>query len=252
MPHDIQAVIFDLGSTLIYFDGIWPEVMEAANQGLLNHLIQQGIQVDEQPFLDEFRSRLDEYYAQRETEFIEYTTAHILSSLLADLGYADVSKNVLTPALEKLYAVTQTHWKVEEDAKPTLQLLREQGYRMGILSNAADDADVQALVDKAGVRPYMDFVLSSAACGIRKPNPRIFDMALEHWNFAPEQVAMVGDTLGADILGAKNAGLFSIWLTRHAEKAANRDHLDTIRPDASVASLADLPALLKEIENKGD
>jgi len=239
-----KAVLFDLGGTLIYFDGAWHEVMQSANQELLAHLNQQGFKSDRHSFLDEFQQKLEEYYTQREAEFIEYTTARILRDMLSDLGYTDVTPEMLAPALEKLYAVSQAHWKPEPDAQSTLEALRDSGLRLAVVSNASDDADVQTLVNNAGLRPYLDFVLSSAACGIRKPNPRIFEIALEHWRLPREGVAVVGDTLGADILGAQNAGLTSIWLTRRADTPANRDHLDTIKPDATIATLADLPAML--------
>jgi HAD superfamily hydrolase (TIGR01662 family) len=128
-----------------------------------------------------------------------------------------------------------------------LGALRKAGYRLGMISNASDDADVQALIDKAGVRPYFEVILTSAAVGIRKPNPRIFHMALERLGTSPGKTAMVGDTLGADILGANNAGMFSIWITRRADVPDNRAHLDTIRPDAVIDTLSDLPRLLESL-----
>lgn len=240
----IKAVIFDLGSTLIYFDGDFPEVARDADEQLLAHLQEQGMQLDPGQFLGEFRKRLNDYYVQRDTEFVEHTTNYILRTLLAELGYPNVSEEALHSALERLYAVSQEYWLAEEDTLPTLEALRQAGYRMGIISNAADDADVQTLVDKAQVRPYMDFVLSSAACGVRKPNPAIFKIAMKNWDFEPQEVAMVGDTLGADILGAYFAGLYSVWITRRADKAGNHDHLDTIQPNASIATLGELPELL--------
>ncbi len=246
MKHAIQAVLFDLGGTLIYFDGNWAEVAETANRELYLHLQKQGLQVDAEHFLGELRVRLQEYYRQRDTEFIEYTTLRVLRSLLADLGYPHLAEDGLAPALKKLYAVSQAHWKLEEDALPTLEKLRSAGFRMGVISNAADDADVQTLVDNAGIRGYLDFVLSSAACGIRKPNPRIFEIALEHWRLSPGEAVMVGDTLGADILGARNAGLYAIWITRRADKPANRDHAGTIQPNARIGTLAELPSLLEK------
>jgi FMN phosphatase YigB (HAD superfamily) len=63
-------------------------------------------------------------------------------------------------------------------------------------------------------------------------------------NLHPQQVAMVGDTLGADILGAKNAGIYSIWITRRANTPANRAHAETIIPDARISELCELPSLL--------
>lgn len=244
MAHAIKAVLFDLGGTLIYFDGNWAEVAEAANQELYLHLQQQGLKVASKVFLDEFRSRLEEYYLQRDTEFIEYTTTYVLRTLLADLGYPELSRGSLDPALKVLYSVSQAHWRLEEDARSTLERLRGSGYRMGLISNASDDADVQRLVDNAGIRGYFDFVLSSAACGIRKPNPRIFELGLQHWSLPPSEAVMVGDTLGADILGARNAGLTSIWITRRADKPGNRDHAGTIQPDLVIETLAELPEYL--------
>ena len=102
-------------------------------------------------------------------------------------------------------------------------------------------------MDKAGICPYFDQVLTSAALGIRKPDPRVFQPLLDRWGLPPERVAMVGDTLGADILGARNAGLFSIWIKRRADTPANRAHADTIRPDATINQLSDLPALLDQL-----
>ncbi|MEX1247294.1 MAG: HAD family hydrolase [Anaerolineales bacterium] len=244
MAGPVKGVLFDLGGTLIYFDGDWPDVVKAANQELLSYLQALGLQLDPQRFINEFRVSLEEYYVQRESEFIEYTTARVLRTLLAEMGYPDLDPAILAPALKKLYAVSQAHWKREEDALPTLQTLRAAGYRMGVISNASDDADVQTLVENAGIRGYFDFVLSSAACGIRKPNPYIFEIGLRHWGFDPHQVAMVGDTLGADILGARNAGLYSIWITRRADNPGNRDHAGTIQPDAQVHTLAEVPGLL--------
>lgn len=243
-----DGLFFDLGNTLIHFEGAWPEVMRQADAQLLAHLQQAGFRLDETRFLSEFRARLTAYYVQREAEFIEYTTAQVLRSLLADLGYPNVSLEQLRPALRGLYAASQAHWKREDDTLATLQALRDGGYRMGIISNAGDDEDVQTLVDNAGIRPFFELVLSSAACGIRKPNPRIFEIALEQLDLQASRAAMVGDTLGADILGARNAGVYSIWLTRRADAPGNRDHDDTIQADASIATLAELPGLLESLK----
>ena len=247
MPSKIRALVFDLGNTLIYFEGAWPEVMQKADQELLVSLNAAGLELDEANFLQLFRQRLNEYYKQREAEFIEHTTAYVLRNVLQEMGANEVDEQVLESSLKSLYAVTQQHWRVEDDSIPTLTALRQEGYPIGFISNAGNDADVQHQVDGGQLRSYTDFVLSSAACGVRKPNPRIFEIALQNWDFAPEQVAMVGDTLGADILGARNAGLFSIWLTRHADTPANREHADTIHADAQIETLSELPALLTSL-----
>jgi len=244
-PFD--ALLFDLGNTLIYFDGDRPLVFAQADAELLHHLKLAGLNLEEEAFLKDFRTRLSDYFTERESAFIEYTTAHILRTLLADWGYAQVPAGLIRTVLRAMYAVSEAHWQLEADTISTLSLLHREGYRLGIISNASDDDNVQALVDKAGIRQYFDFILSSAAAGIRKPNPRIFSLALENWGIPPDRVAMVGDTLGADILGAKNAGLFSIWLTRRADVPANRAHADTLQSDAVISTLSELVELLAQM-----
>jgi HAD superfamily hydrolase (TIGR01549 family) len=244
LKNRFAVVLFDLGSTLIYFNADWTRIFPESTDRLLDTLRISGLELEEALFLASFQEQIRAYYVERETEFIEYTTAYILRRVLSDFGYPDPAEALLRSALAEMYAVTQQYWKVEADAHHTLDLLKRDGYRLGLISNAGDDADVQRLVDNAGIRPYFDVILTSAAQGIRKPNPRIFWTALEELDANPSQAAMVGDTLGADILGAKNAGIYSIWITRRASTPANLAHQDTIRPDAIIATLDELPVLL--------
>jgi putative hydrolase of the HAD superfamily len=250
VPYSFKAVIFDLGNTLIHFTGAWPEVMVRADSALVEHLQASGLGLEKNNFLLEFRTRLNAYYLERESEFIEYTTLYYLREILGELGHPDLSDVILKDALREYYAISQKNWLVEDDTLATLKTLIKSGYRLGLVSNAADDPDVQTLVDKAGIRPCFDLILTSATQGIRKPDPRIFNPLIESWSLAPERIAMVGDTLGADILGAQNAGLFSIWITRRADTPANRAHRGTIRPDAVIDRLSDLPALLDRLSSR--
>ena len=240
MTRRFDVILFDLGDTLMYFDDDFPAILSQCNLTLARYLGEAGLGLDETAFLAAFEDRINAYYQQRESEFLEYTTAYILRNLLAEWGYQDFPDSLIESALAAMYKVSQAHWVMEVDAIPTLRVLRQHGYRLGAISNVADDNNAQTLLDKSGMRPYFDIVVTSAALGIRKPNPKIFRHALAYWNCPPERAAMVGDTLGADVLGAHNAGLYSIWVTRRADNPGNRDHLDTIRPDLQVATLAEL------------
>lgn len=240
MHKTFDVILFDGGDTLFYFDGDMPQVLNECNLALVRYVSRAYPALDATSFLAAFESRMNAYYHERENEFVEHTTAYVLSSLLAEWGYNQVSQSFIDQAVKTMYRVSQKHWLPEQDAEPTLSELHQRGYRMGVVSNAADDRNVKMLVEKTGVSTYLDVIVTSAAVGIRKPNPRIFQAALAHWPVLPERAAMVGDTLGADILGAHNAGLFSIWLTRHADTPGNRDHLDTIIPDVQVDSLSKL------------
>lgn len=245
----IEAVLFDLGDTLIYFDAEWPDVFSEARQALLNSLQESGLDLG-QEFIDEFYARMLAYYRERDTEFIEHTMHYVLCAALTSRGLGGTPDEVLRSALRSFHKVTQSHWIPEADALPVLERLRSMGYRLALVSNGADDANTQVLVDKAGLRPYLEVIISSAAEGIRKPNPKIFINTLKMMNVPPERAVMVGDTLGADILGARNAGVFSVWVTRRANTPGNRAHADTIRPDAEIETLSELPELLIRLESE--
>ena len=74
-----------------------------------------------------FKSRLEVYYAEREAEFIEYTTAYLLKTTLAEYGYAEIPETVARPALAAMYAVTQDYWQPDPDAASTLETLTMPG-----------------------------------------------------------------------------------------------------------------------------
>ncbi len=241
-----EAIFFDLGDTLMYFDADWSDIFEQAMNELLRSLQEAGIDLD-QEFVAEFSQRMAEYYRERDTEFIEYTIKHVLKNILEEKGYPAVPDETLTNALADMHLITQAHWIPETDTIPTLKRLKTLGYRMALISNASDDPNTQVLVDKLGVREFFEVIVSSASQGVRKPNPKIFETALEQMNLTPNSVAMVGDTLGADILGARNAGLFGIWIKRRANTPGNLAHADTIIPDAQIELLSDLPDLLENL-----
>lgn len=241
-PFD--AVIFDLGSTLIYFDASWEDTIRSSVQELANELQASGLPLQRAAFIQRFRQEMNAYFEKRDTEFIEYTTRYVLQNVLEEFGYDDVPEETLRKALDAMYAVSQAHWQPEADAVPTLETLTAQGYRLGLISNAADHEDVQTLVDQAGIREYFEYILTSAGEGIRKPNPRIFRKMLHLLGVPPQRAVMVGDTLGADVLGARHAGMAGIWITRRADKPPNAAHRDTIHPDAVINSLTELPRVL--------
>jgi HAD superfamily hydrolase (TIGR01662 family) len=240
-----EVLLFDLGNTLLYFDGDWPEIVAFSRGILVDTLVKAGYRFERTLFEEELTLRLKEYYTNRETEFIEHTTEIILRDLLKKHGYDNLPHALIHKFLDSMYAVTQEHWILEEDAIPTLEILRASGYRLGILSNAGYDRDVQTLITRSGLRPFFEHTITSAAVGIRKPHPRIFKVAMDSFQANPFQVMMVGDTLGADILGAFNAGLASIWVRRRANTIDNRAHEHTIQADAIVETLSEIPGVLE-------
>lgn len=250
MPDDTCAlrfpyVLFDLGSTLIYFEGDWPTVMAQALQTSTEYLRSLGYNLDAKTFPLAYFTLIQDYYRKRNDKFIEYTSDQVLKEALRSSSYPQPPPEHLRQSLKIMYGVLQNHWFVEKDAVSTLETLRTRGHHLGIVSNAADDEDVQTLVDNAHLRPYFDFILTSAVAGVRKPSPKIFENALAGWNARPDQAVMVGDTVTADIAGANQLGIASVWIMRRADTPENRTFAKMYPPRATIYALSELPGLLE-------
>lgn len=243
MPRFLQAILFDLGDTLMYSPNPWPPVFERAGQALADSLCLSGLPIDCPAFGAEFREKLDEYYVDRDRNLSELSTTAVLGQLLAEKGHPGVPETHLRAALDNFYAITQQNWLLEADAAAALAGLQSAGYRLGLVSNAGDNRDVFQLVEKFDIERYFDFVLTSAACSYRKPHPRIFELALAHWGYMPDQAAMVGDRLDADVGGSKMLGMFAIWIKRRAKSQT----AGPTPPDAIVESLEAIPPLLASL-----
>jgi HAD superfamily hydrolase (TIGR01549 family) len=243
----IHGVIFDLGSTLIYseHDGSWNAILPRMRVDLLAHLQSAGYRLDPQAFLNRFTAKFDAFNRQRLTDWVEYTTSWILATTLEELGAPPPSPEVVAGALQAYYAFSESLWRPMPHAHATVQRLAGRGLKLGLISNAGDDANVQRLIDRADLRRYFDPIIVSAAVGVRKPNPEIFKRVLNAWQLKPDECVMVGDTLGADILGAQLTGLHNVWLTAQADHPANHAHAGNIVPEAEIASLAELPDLIE-------
>ncbi len=246
----IRGLIFDLGSTLIYnqHDLNWPRALDRMRGELLVHLQAAGYVIDPAPFLALFAAKVHQYSDQRMTDWVEYTTTWILTSTLEEMNLPAPPPEVARAALAAYYAYSESLWKPVPGLHETLDQLAAAGLRLGLISNAADEGNVQRLVDWADLRRYFDPIVVSAAVGLRKPNPAIFERVLRPWGLPPGEIAMVGDTLGADILGAQLSGLHSIWFTPYANHPANSAHRGNIIPEVEPDNFSDLPGLLARWE----
>lgn len=94
-----------------------------------------------------------------------------------------------------------------DDAIDTLSYFKERGYQNIILSNHIPE--LPEIVEQLGLSLYLSGCISSANVGYEKPNPKIFYYALEKYNY-PKETWMIGDSVVADIIGAKTVGMKSV------------------------------------------
>ncbi len=245
ISKNIHVVFFDAGDTLFYFDGDWEETLKQSIQTLWNSLNQKGFPLEERFFVKDFSRRMQTYHSDRDESMLEVTTSQVLIDALKDYGFPEIEPDLIWHALKEMYAISEAHWKLEEDAEETLQWLQAQGYRLGLISNASDREDVYTLLRQANILHYFELVQISAESGFRKPHPAMFQIGLDYFKVQPSECLMVGDRLELDIRGAKESGMASAWITRRVEMNDSQA-LVKFEPDLILSSLKDLKAHLKK------
>ncbi len=245
----IKGLIFDLGNTLMHFDGDWNEVIPSGTRALVEYLRADGIPMGETFGSDFVRNRRQGRELSARTD-VEYTAARALRDTLAQYGYQDVSEAIIEHGIAAFFAPEEAHWVTYPDAVQTLTGLRASGYRIGLISNATDDRFIQRVTRRAGLAEFMDPITSSAAMPYRKPDPRIFQHVLDYWHLPASSVVMVGDWPSTDILGAHRAGMLAILLDErwpappHLDTPVDDDHL--LEPDIIVYQLSQIQPIALE------
>ena len=101
----------------------------------------------------------------------------------------------------------------------------EPKYEMHIITNGFDE--IQELkLERSGIKKYFDKIITSESVGVKKPNPRIFDYALQSANALAEHSIMIGDNLEADVQGALNMNMKAIFC--NFEKQAINEEIISI------------------------
>ena len=82
-------------------------------------------------------------------------------------------------------------------------------YGLHIITNGFQEVQFGKLKN-ANIHHYFEHIINSESVGVKKPDPKIFNFALQLVNVSPEKTVMIGDNLEADILGAQNVGMHTI------------------------------------------
>lgn len=136
-------------------------------------------------------------------------------------------------------AERKKHPYVYKDTYAVLDELKNN-YQLLLITNGSPSLQKEKLTLTPEIKPYFDHIIISGAFGVGKPDPSIFDHAVELSGVQHHEVIMVGDNLNTDILGSERAGIKNVWIN-HDNKP-----ITTIQPTYEVKSLSEA---LKVIEN---
>jgi HAD superfamily hydrolase (TIGR01662 family) len=230
----IQAVLFDMFDTLMIIEknhAFYSPSLKSAHQVLVNN----GVDVKYAAFRDAYTKARDELYVKADMRLEEPHFNMRIANALEHLGYSfDANNKVVAEATNAFCEGFMEYVRIDENAKSALEKLRGR-YTLGIVSNFAIPECVDKLLVKHGLDKLFDVVVVSAAVNKRKPSPEIFQKALDKIGVTAENAVFVGDTADADIMGAKAAGMKTIFIERRLQKEAEQ-----ACPDRIIKSLNEL------------
>jgi putative hydrolase of the HAD superfamily len=210
-PAYIEVVFFDVGNTLLKphpsMEAICRHVLEQFGYTATDEELHRGIIAADRYY--EQRYWTDDSFWANEEDASEMWS-QMYSLLLDEIGI-DGDRAVMGRALYDYFGHGD-RWRTFPDVVPVFERLRGAGYRLGLISNW--DSRLAKLCFDMGLDRYLDSVVSSASIGLIKPDPHIFDVALERMGVAPERSVHVGDHYYADVLGARGAGIFPVLIDR--------------------------------------
>lgn len=154
------------------------------------------------------------------------------------LDYAMAAMGIADPVLRSRLMDDFLTPRLFPDALPTLQRLRASGLRLAILSNGSPMM-LTAACQAGGLDRLLHAVLSVEAAGVYKPHPSVYKLAVEHLGAEPGAIAFMTSN-GWDAAGAAAFGFRVAWVNRSKAVAERLP----AKPQAELASLAELPSLL--------
>lgn len=236
-----QMVLFDYGQTLIAeqkFDGVKgaEAVLRYATRNKY-HLTAEQVQVK----ANEINRELGKSNPEKRHLFqVEVPNTMFTPYLYESLGIEIALSNSENDTVFWDAAAPGTPTEGIEDF---LEYLKSRNIRTGVISNIAFAPSVVAeRIHRLLPGNTFEFIITSSNYIFRKPNKRIFDLALEKADLKPDEVWYIGDQYECDIKGALNAGLFSVWYTGAIDLPYTEDK--------SILTVSTWDALRMKMENE--
>jgi HAD superfamily hydrolase (TIGR01662 family) len=225
----IDAVLFDWGGTL----ATWHDIDLHSTWRSVATLL------DERR-ADELTARL---VAAESSVWRRSRDEHLSSTLEEVCLLADVA---MTPAaLAEYERQWDPHTELEPDAVDTLRAIRDQGVKVGVLSNTIWSRQRhEAIFARDGVLDLLDGAVYTSEIPYSKPHPEAFLAAMRAVGESdPSRCLFVGDRLFDDVWGAQNVGMRAAHVPHSAIPHEQIGHTEGT-PDATVQRLSELPPLI--------
>lgn len=203
LPTRVSTVLFDLGNTLRHLDHAYVAAVISEHGRPVDAAAVAAAEYRGKAAIDaELRARRIGTDASRQRPYFD--------TILDVLGVPTAARPAIEAAL-RTENMRDSLWRVmHADTPEVLATLGARGYRLGVVSNA--DGRVAAALDACGLAIHFSTVIDSHVAGVEKPDPRIFQLALDACDAAASETVYIGDIYEIDVQGAHNAGIAALLI----------------------------------------
>jgi putative hydrolase of the HAD superfamily len=236
----IDVVFLDAGETILHPHPSFPELFARTVQAAGHHVsVEDATAVQQRlaPHLVDLAEDTGVEHPSLHPEDSLRFWSYLYRRLLAEL---DIRDEDLVARLYSTFSSISSY-ALFDDVLPCLRVLTDEGYRLGLISNF--ELWLEEMLVELEVGDLFEVRVVSGAEGVEKPDPRIYELALERAGVRPEAAVHVGDSPALDVEPAAAAGMHTVLLDRLGRYP---DHAGAV-----IASLEDLPAILSKLDTRG-
>ncbi|MDF9744008.1 HAD family hydrolase [Natrinema salsiterrestre] len=200
-PDEWEAVFWDIGGVILALDS----VQEAHTEFVADLCERDGVDATVEEAIDTWRTTVGDYFRERDgTAFRSARDGYHLG-VEAIVG-EEIPRDEWEPHFD---GVVQDSIEPIAGAPETIERLAGRDIHVGVISDV-DDAEGRAMLERFGVREHFDSITTSEEVGRTKPDPAMFETALEKAGVAPERSLMIGDRYDHDVRGAADMGMHGV------------------------------------------
>lgn len=210
-----KLILFDCANTLIWTD--WkPQTFAVKCAKMAGLSLPDNAAV---VYLNLFLPKLPEFHAMNRLRSLDawrqFWVQHVADWLTAIDLPSDNALQLHMIGEREIFEVPSSTFKRFDDAAPCLERLKARGYQLAVLSNW--DHSLHKCLEAQGLSKYFDAVFASLEEGVEKPDPGLFQIALDHFGVSASEAFHVGDDPVDDLKGAQNMGIPVALLDRTAK-----------------------------------
>ena len=228
-----KAVFFDFGDTLASTVPTYPDRIRIA-------LLEMGFEFSVQEYFSAFQFADYQIYNNyiKDGEITSKIYQQSLFSIIIDkLGINMEVEEARQLVNKKMSSGMGLKRVLLPGAEELLREVYDLGYTLAIISN--NDGKTAEKCEQVGIDKYFQIIIDSTKVNRIKPDRGIYLLASRELGIDTNDIVHIGDLYGADVLGARNAGIETVWL--NSRNGINYDGIDVLE----VESLQEISELFK-------